>query len=126
MVHKFLQHQKHSKHLTSPVGLCLEVLGRKKMVCFGNFGIQMTLQLTVKVGGQAGATGVLLESVGRSKKPSGRQELSGAGQVSIAETCLSKTETFKLTRLNEQKCTENECVLVFLTIGISFLMHACN
>lgn len=59
----------------------------------------MTLQLLEEEEGQAWAIGALLDSVGRSTKPFGRQDLSETGFVATAEPCLSGTQTSELTRL---------------------------
>lgn len=59
----------------------------------------MTLQLLEEEEGQAWATGALPDSVGRSTKPFGRQDLSETGFVSTAESCLSGTQTSELTGL---------------------------
>lgn len=73
----------------------------------------MALQLLEEEEGQAWTTSALLDSVGRSAKPFGRQDLSETGFVTTAQPCLSETQPSELTRLpkrhrNNKKYTKNK------------------
>lgn len=59
----------------------------------------MALQLLEEEEGEAWATSALLDSVGFSTKPFGRQVLAETGFVSTAEPCLSGTQKSELTGL---------------------------